>query len=408
MYGYLGIEQGPETVLSADEDTRVLSVLGDLLCTHVEQRMSEAALRRSRQRYRHFIDATSEAIFRVQFREPVDVRAPAEKQRQKMRRHGVIAECNAPMARLIGVGDPQSLVGRPFATLLSLVDARMVEDAIAADYLLHNREVVSFTDDRVRHFVINAVGVRHGSRLVGLWGSAVEVTDRVELERRMVTALERRQRQIGRDLHDRVGQNLLGTRMLAQNVARRLEEDGDPAAAQSIERIVRYVEEAIQHVSDLQRGVMPVQVERDGLAQALQELASRSDQHDGIQAAFHHDGRADVHAEEVKLQLYRIAQEAIRNALAHARPSRLTIALGERAAGVVLAVSDDGAGFDVETARRRHEAFGLHSMQYRARAIGADLEVRAHPGEGTTVRCTVPPERLSRKPTPGQHLPRGR
>jgi signal transduction histidine kinase len=216
------------------------------------------------------------------------------------------------------------------------------------------------------------------------------VTERVQLERRMVATLERQQRRIGKNLHDRVGQQLAGTRMLAQNLAHRHFPDPEEPGRTMIDRIVRYVQEAIQHVNDLQRGVMPVQVDRDGLAQALAELSSRTGMHEDIQCTYEHDGHTDVEDHEIKLQLYRIAQEATRNAVLHAEPATIEVRLETNGDALLLQVKDDGTGFDDPGNTSTDAAFGLHSMRYRARAIGADLQIDTEPGRGTVVRCQLP------------------
>ena len=393
LFGYIGIEYGPNAAASRDEDTRILSVLGDLLCSYLQRQISEEALRRSENRYRHFVDTISEAIWRVDISPPIPTDAPVETQIDHLLANGIMAECNTAAAELAGAETPDAILGKPLGEVAGWVQT-LVREIVQAEYRLRQHEHMDPVDGRKRHFVINTVGVSENGRWTGLWGSTTEVTERVQLERRMVATLERQQRRIGKNLHDRVGQQLAGTRMLAQNLAHRHFPDPEQPGRAMIDRIVRYVQEATQHVNDLQRGVMPVQVDRDGLAQALAELSSRTGMHEDIRCAYEHDGHTDVEDHEIKLQLYRIAQEATRNAVLHADPATIEVRLETKGDAVLLQVKDDGTGFDDPGDTSTNAAFGLHSMRYRARAIGADLQIDTQPGRGTTVRCRLPVDAL--------------
>ncbi len=387
LFGYLGIDFEDGASPLGDEDVRVLNVLGDMLCTYLQRQIADRALRKSERRYRHFVATISEAIWRIDFDPPVAVDQPAETQVEAVLQQGVIAECNDELARLFGGERAEHMIGWRVARLAEFTGHRLVHDAVEAGFQLQNREHVVYDERREpRHFIVNTSGVVEDGGLISIWGSTTEVTERVQLERRMVAALEQQQQRIGRDLHDSVGQLLTGVRMLAQNLEERHFRNGAPGAEQ-VRKIINYAEQAAKHVSDLQRGLMPVQMERAGLAQALKELASNTDVLPGVDCIYVVDGVTDVRDQEKKLQLYRIAQEATNNALKHARPSYIKIALKTDGDKVILEVEDDGVGFEMTQADR--ESLGLHSMYYRARSINGTLRVHSAPGSGTTVRCEV-------------------
>lgn len=387
LFGYLGIEFDDGASPLENEDVRLLNVLGDLLSSYLQRQISERALRESEQRYRHFVSTISDAIWRIDVDPPLPVDTAPAALAAALRRQGVMGECNEELARLVGVERPGRLIGRSVGLLATITGLSIVRDVVDAGFQLRGQEyTVERPDETERHFIVNTSGVVEEGRLHSLWGSTTEVTERVDLERRMVSALEQHQQRIGRDLHDNVGQLLTGVRMLAQN----LQERHLPAGSdghQQVSRIVDYADEAARHVSDLQRGLMPVQMERAGLAQGLQELAGNTDVLPEVECLYDHDGEADVHAPEPKLQLYRIAQEAVNNALKHGDPSRITITLRTDGPRLCLQVQDDGTGFDVNEGTRN--SLGLHSMAYRARALGATLDIASTRGQGTTVRCTV-------------------
>lgn len=396
LFGYLGIEHQQKTSPLEDYDARVLNVLGDMICTYLQRQLSDQALRQSERHYRHFVDTISEAIWRVEIDPPLDTTRPHDEQVRHLLDHGVIAECNTEMANLFGLDRPEQLVGWDVGTIIRRIGPKLVEDLIKQAYGLRNQELaIKGPSGNMRHFIISTTGVVEDEQLVRLWGSSTEVTDRVELERRMVTALEEQQRRIGQDLHDNVGQLLTGVRMLSQNVGDRHFEEGSSGYKQ-IEKIVRYASEAAQHVSDLQRGLMPVQMERAGLAQALQELAGNTNVFPDVECIYIHDDETDVTDHEIKLQLYRIAQEATNNALKHAEPSYIKIVFKTRDDHILLQVEDDGQGFDVDTSELK--SLGLHSMHYRARSINATLDIDAEPGMGTLIHCEVPLRELSEAP----------
>ena len=214
------------------------------------------------------------------------------------------------------------------------------------------------------------------------------MTEHVELERRMVNALEEQQQQIGRELHDGVGQLLTGVRMLSQVLVEGYGSSTEQAASLA-RKIMRFAEEASQSVRNIYYGLTPAQLSMEGLASALGELAANTDALPDIRCTFTYDGRTDITEFQAKLHLYRIAQEAINNALKHARASTIDLSFRTIEDGIEIRIRDNGAGFD-PTAKRKSKSLGLNSMHYRARAVRADLLIETVPGGGTVVRCTLP------------------
>ncbi len=388
LYGYLGIEYAGAAPGWPEEDTRMLNVLGDMMAAYLERRIAEAALRESEERYRLFVTAISEGIWCVEPVEPVSLDQPPEAQVQALRERGVVVDCNESMAGALGYEKPGDVIGRPAAEVIpDGFDREFFHDFVTAGGALKSREYTLYPETGpARHFVVNAVGTVEDDALVRIWWSCTDVTERVELERRMVTALEQQQQRIGHELHDGVGQLITGVRMLSQNLAERHFDEGEKGYEQA-HRIVRYTQEASQILRELQRGLAPVQVYGKGLASVLEGLAHTTDGLPGITCSFVYDGETDVEESEAKLQLYRIAQEATNNALKHAEPSHIQIAFRREDGRTVLSISDDGCGFDLKEAEDK--SLGLHSMHYRARVVQASLEVHSAPGDGTTVRCTL-------------------
>lgn len=389
LYGYLGIEYGGRVPEWLVEEKRLLDVLGDVLSAYLERQMAEVALRASEERYRSFVSTISEGIWCIEPVEPIPVDATPEEQLALVR-ESLVTECNEGMRCVLGVGPQEAMNGRSADLLPSELGARLFADMVEKKYQLRNEEYsVHEAAEMPQHFVTSAVGVVEDGYLVRVWASWTDVTARVEIERRMVTALEQQQQRIGHELHDGVGQLITSVRMLSQNLAERC-VDREDKFYQQVQRIVRFTEEATQLLSELQRGLAPVQVKGRGLALSLEQLARNTDSLPGVSCQYEHDGVAEVEAGEAKLQLYRIAQEATNNALKHAGPSMVHIAFRRIEDHVVLVVRDNGTGFDVES--HRETSLGLHSMEYRARSIGAHLVIDSVLDRGTAVRCELPVE----------------
>ncbi len=348
--------------------------------------------RRAEERYRAFVSTITEGIFRIELRQPVATTTLPDLQVEHLYQHGYLAECNAVMARWLGADSPEEVAGRPLSSLRHYFRPRYLREFVQRGYRLHGEEYALPGRQGTRYFVVNAVGTVERDRLVRVWGSAVEVTERVELERRMVQTLEEQQQAIGRDLHDGVGQLLTSVRMLSENLATRLQAE-QHELAELAQKVVRFAQEASEGVRTIYRGLTPAQLYTEDLTLALEELAYNTNALPGIRCRFETDGQVSIDNEEVKLHLYRIAQEAINNALKHARASEIVLTLCRRDDAIELCVADNGCGLD--PGRARADSLGLKTMYYRARTIGGTLRIHSQPGEGTTICCRIPVGEMS-------------
>jgi two-component system CheB/CheR fusion protein len=136
------------------------------------------------------------------------------------------------------------------------------------------------------------------------------------------------------------------------------------------------------------RGLQPVTLEASGLVAALEELATKVEHMFHVSCMFVCDGPVLVHDNLVATHLYRIAQEAISNAVKHGRAKTIMIDLTADARQLRLVITDDGVGLG--RAASDGKGIGLHTMQYRARLIGGSVEVGPGESRGTSVVCRVP------------------
>jgi len=188
-------------------------------------------------------------------------------------------------------------------------------------------------------------------------------------------------------LHDGLGQMLTGIGLLGQNVTRQLEKEDHPLADEVAE-ITDLVKEADQYARDLSRGLTPVDVDANGLSQALQRLADNAVRLFDVPCTFDEVGTALVHDSTTATHLYRIAQEAVSNAVRHGDATRIKISLASGSDQIRLRIQDDGVGFNPEDIDG--PGMGVHIMNYRARIVGGNLEISSERGEGTVVTCTLP------------------
>jgi signal transduction histidine kinase len=207
-----------------------------------------------------------------------------------------------------------------------------------------------------------------------------------ELEQEIVRAGEREQMRIGQDLHDGVCQSLAALDCAAQCLKLDLEIGHAPQARLAAE-IQRQLSAATVEARNLARGIYPVTMERDGLSVALQGLVFATKALTNVNVTFETDENVIVKDPEVSMHLYRIAQEALSNAMRHAKASRVTMRLIQEDHRLTVCVEDDGCGSDM---RHRPDGMGWRTMRYRANLIGAKLDVSTPSSGGTMVRCLIP------------------
>lgn len=208
-----------------------------------------------------------------------------------------------------------------------------------------------------------------------------------EMEREIVRVSEREQRRIGQDLHDGLCQHLAAIGCAAKSLADDLQRDGVPAEAAAAGEIVELIKGAVIEVREVARGMFPVQVDLRGLGAALDDLAATTSRLTSAAVSFTEEGEVLVSETETAMHLYRIAQEAVSNAIKHGRADHIAISLSMADGVIRLTIDDDGRGFFLQPGDPG--GMGLRTMAYRARSIGASLEICERDGPGTRVLCEM-------------------
>jgi signal transduction histidine kinase len=218
--------------------------------------------------------------------------------------------------------------------------------------------------------------------------SRIELLERSQqLEEEIIDISEREQQRIGRDLHDGVCQFLAAIGITA-SMLRHDAEKTSQSLASKIEELANHVRDAAGRVRQLARGLSPVDRDEGGLESALEELASSTAKLTGISCSFVCPGPAPNLESTPAIHLFRIAQEAVSNALKHGHAKTIVIALDTSDGGCSLRVSDDGVGFVPSITEKK--GMGLSIMRYRARMIGGELEIQPNSPTGIVVACAIP------------------
>ncbi len=222
-------------------------------------------------------------------------------------------------------------------------------------------------------------------RIIGVLSSGEDITEHKRLEKSLIEIEERERRRIGQDLHDGLGQLLTGIAFQVRGLGRILEKRSF-ADAESAAEISVLVDDAKKQVSNISRGLYPVEMDREGLGSALEELASYARKTFGVPCIFVCNEPVSIQNKSAVLQLYRIAQEAVTNSVKHGKPGRIEISLSRSQGKIVMTIKDDGTGVP-DVPKRKNSGMGLKIMNYRANLINAILDVKRGTDGGTVVTC---------------------
>jgi signal transduction histidine kinase len=219
-----------------------------------------------------------------------------------------------------------------------------------------------------------------------------DMSARKQMEKQVAEISDREQRRIGQDLHDSLCQHLVSIAFASELLRDKLERYRMAEAAQA-EVIAEMVNEGISQARNLARGLYPVRLEVDGLASALEELAASVQTRNNVTCHFSSEERVLIYDEVAGNNLYRIAQESVNNAIKHGRCKNISIGLGAVDEEVTLTIKDDGVGFPADL--DGSAGMGLNIMNYRAKMIGASLDIRRGAGGGTIVLCSFHNENMA-------------
>jgi signal transduction histidine kinase len=278
-------------------------------------------------------------------------------------------------------------------------DARMLVRAIR--YAIERRRSEEELE-RYRDHLEELVGQRT-TALAGT-NEALErqIAERIRAEaalesahRRLSTDRERQRRLLATELHDAVGQELVGLKLTLEHLLATVRNTLQPPAVKILSDAVDKCVQLIREVRGVCHGLYPPMLESFGIVTALRQLAEGATTPAQITLDCQEELETVRFASEVEIALYRIAQEAVHNALRHSRAKSIHIGFRRDGGSLFLSIADDGVGFD--PAQSVGKGLGFISMKERARAVGGSFEAASRPGE-TRIEVRVP---LARQPAAG-------
>jgi signal transduction histidine kinase len=235
------------------------------------------------------------------------------------------------------------------------------------------------------------VAVKDQQQLAAARVAALEELRRMEHQITKITEYE--EQRAGRELHDGLCQYLAALACAMTALKMDIEGRDLPELAVKAKDIESLLATAVSQARDLARNLAPVQKEEAGLAAALQELTAATSRRFGIECSFEGVGENHVQANGHATYLYRIAQEAIDNAVQHGNARAVDVRLSANRDAMSLSVADNGTGF--ARTEQNLQGPGIDVMRHRVSVLGGELEIESAPGGGTIISCTVPVAELN-------------
>lgn len=217
-------------------------------------------------------------------------------------------------------------------------------------------------------------------------GFVRDISERRKLENAVLKTSEHERRRVGQDLHDGLGQMLTGISLIAGNLARRLALEGHDMA-EDLSEVTELVRDADRMSRNIARGLVPVELDGEGLATAIERLCQNARKFFSVECTFQEEGRALPIDSGAASNLYRIAQECISNAVKHGGATRIDVSLRQKGEKLILQVADNGVGFPDTLSEDR--GMGVDIMGYRARVINARLSIERRDEGGTIITCVL-------------------
>jgi two-component system sensor kinase FixL len=300
---------------------------------------------------------------------------------------GIIQFVNPATERLFGY-KPGELHGASVKCLMPIEQSRQ-HDGYMQRYLQtgfariigNGRQLVAMRKDGSRFPIYLSLGDIKTSHARLFAGVIMDMSEQQQLQREILEVPVSEQRRIGQELHDGLGQQLTGLGMLATSLLNKASKPEHELAA----KLARGLKEAISQVRALSRGLVPVDIEAGGFSSSLEMLVNDIRSSSKITIILNIRERVHILDNSSALHLYRIAQEALNNAIKHAQATRIEVTLGLEGNLGYLSIRDNGRGF--EQARQQSSGLGLRIMQQRCTLIDAEIEIHSSPDHGTEVKC---------------------
>ncbi|MBL7647245.1 MAG: PAS domain S-box protein [Candidatus Hydrogenedentes bacterium] len=302
---------------------------------------------------------------------------------------GIVLDVGASVARILGYG-PGELVGRTVASFCHPEDhfklAHALKHISPLATPVQSVEISVRVPDGSWRVLECISDLQFDPVLNGVIVNARDITERKAMEERLRSARTDERQLIRYNLHDTVGQDLAGLLCMTGSLAMELQSVSAPLATQA-DAIVEGVQRTMDDVRKAILGIAPIELHPRGLEVALQQLVERLVDCHRVDIRFVCTTAIDIEDYGVATQLFQIAQEALTNAIKHARAEHIVVTLASAGDRVALTIADDGVG--LEARAKSPDGLGLQTMRSRAAAIGAWLRISGANGKGTQVKCVL-------------------
>ncbi len=354
-------------------DERFRNLTREILISHESLKEQAETLRRERDRAQNYLDITGTLIM-------------------TLNRIGEITLINRKGCSVLGY-EEEEIVGKEWFDNFIPERIRTEEKAVFEKLMAGRIELLEYHENVVlkksgeerliawHHTVLKD----EAGGIVGILISGEDITEHKQMEKSLIEIEERERSRIGQDLHDGLGQLLTGIAFKVRGLGRKLEKLSFLNAEDAAEISV-LVDEAKTQVSRISKGLYPVEMDREGLMTALEALALSTRKMFGIPCIFKCDKPVYIRNKSAVIQLYRIAQEAVTNAVKHGKPRQIEMGLSATYNKIVMIIKDDGIGVQ-EAPGPTNTGLGLKIMSYRANLINASLDIRRETAGGTSLTC---------------------
>jgi len=262
---------------------------------------------------------------------------------------------------------------------------------------LRTGEIVSYeevileraNDERTILQVSSSPIYNEQKQMVAVVALFLDITERKRIKEQLVDISSREQRRIAHDLHDRLGQELAAIGYRIKALKPRLTRTSPPEADEA-GKIGVLMEAALARIRDLVKFLQPVEMDAQGLMQSLKDLAVSSSRLYSVDCTFLCPQSITITSPDVANHVFRIAQEAVHNAVKHGKPTRIVIGLRKQRSSAELTITNNGFDFKLPRSSRKR-GLGLHIMSYRANVFHGELTIQRHSPKGTQVKCVFKP-----------------
>ena len=304
----------------------------------------------------------------------------------------MIIDINAAELQMIGYTKDEIVGKKTWADLIISEQRTEFErhwsDIITKGEVRNLKYVLVHKDGHHVDVLLNASARFDGEgNLINTRGSVLNVTERKRLEKQLLSIIERERRRIGQELHDSIGQQLTGIEFMTEVLEQKLSSKSLTEASYAA-KITSLVSQTTGQARDLAKGLDPLDLDASNLLPALEALAVTTEQLFGSSCKFRCDKPVPINDTSLAINLYRIAQEAITNAIRHGKAKNILVELVSNTYGSILTVKSDG--LDFPEVQAKNKGMGLKIMDYRAGIIDGSLNIRKGADGGTIVACVFP------------------